>query len=408
MTPAADHLLAAGAVRAAGQRMLEDGLAGRLEGWTVRLDRMPETIDYVASVTRQSYPDLNVPFHSRWRHFSIAGLDRWANAVASHSMEQLAVARSAYDLAILSVLLDAGSGGQWCYREPETGGTFRSSEGLALASFDLFVSGRLSTRSDDPMRADAERLAHFTEANLAEAFQVGPRNPLVGLAGRAALLNRLGRLCLDWPDTFLIDGEARAGHLFDRVAKAAHSRGIAAPALLRLVLETLGPIWPGRLSLGGVGLGDTWRYERWRQVGDDASGFVPFHKLSQWLTYSLIEPLQAAGVAVIDIDGLTGLAEYRNGGLFIDMGVLVPKNPQALARPLPVSDPIVIEWRALTVALLDRLASLLRAELGVEKDRLPLACVLQGGTWSAGRQIARERRANGEPPLRILSDGTTF
>ena len=45
---------------------------------------------------------------------------------------------------------------------------------------------------------------------------------------------------------------------------------------------------------------------------------MPLHKLSQWLAYSLIEPLQRAGIAVTDIDGLTGLAEYRNGGLFID------------------------------------------------------------------------------------------
>ena len=66
---------------------------------------------------------------------------------------------------------------------------------------------------------------------------------------------------------------------------------------------------------------------------DDAtSGLVPLHKLSQWLAYSLIEPLQQAGFTVADIDGLTGLAEYRNGGLFLDTGVLVLRDPADAAR----------------------------------------------------------------------------
>jgi hypothetical protein len=39
---------------------------------------------------------------------------------------------------------------------------------------------------------------------------------------------------------------------------------------------------------------------------------------------------------------------------------------------------------------------------------LPLAKILQGGTWAAGRKIARERRADGSPPLRVVSDGTVF
>ena len=94
------------------------------------------------------------------------------------------------------------------------------------------------------------------------------------------------------------------------------------------LLEHLGPIWPGRLTLGGVPLGDTWRHPAIKR--DDATdGLVPIHKLSQWLAYSLIEPLQWSGIAVTDIDGLTGLAEYRNGGLFVDSGVLRLRNPEA-------------------------------------------------------------------------------
>jgi hypothetical protein len=135
---------------------------------------------------------------------------------------------------------------------------------------------------------------------------------------------------------------------------------------------------------------------------------VPLHKLSQWLAYSLIEPLQRAGLAVTDIDGLTGLAEYRNGGLFIDSGVLALRNPADASRHHDVSSPLVVEWRALTVALLDRLADIIRKKLNLDAVALPLAKVLEGGTWAAGRAIAREKRADGAPPLKIISDGTVF
>ncbi len=137
-------------------------------------------------------------------------------------------------------------------------------------------------------------------------------------------------------------------------------------------------------------------------------GLVPFHKLSQWLAYSLVEPLEAGGVPVIGLDGLTGLAEYRNGGLFIDCGVIVPRDPSLPARPLDAVSEPVVEWRALTVALLDRLAADVRERLGKSAEAFPLACVLEGGSWAAGREIAFERRPDGSAPLTILSDGTLF
>ncbi|MBV8537328.1 MAG: DUF1688 family protein, partial [Alphaproteobacteria bacterium] len=170
------------------------------------------------------------------------------------------------------------------------------------------------------------------------------------------------------------------------------------------LLQQFGPIWPSRLTLGGVPLGDCWRHPS--MATDDAtSELVPLHKLSQWLAYSLIEPLQQAGVKVTDIDGLTGLAEYRNGGLFVDTGVLALRDHSAAAREHDVGSSLVVEWRALTVVLLDRIAPLIGRELGRE---LPLAKVLEGGTWAAGRRLAAERRPGGVPPITVDSDGTVF
>jgi hypothetical protein len=169
----------------------------------------------------------------------------------------------------------------------------------------------------------------------------------------------------------------------------------------------LGPIWPSRLTLDGVPLGDCWRHPS--LITDDATtGLVPLHKLSQWLTYSLIEPLQRAGLAVTDIDGLTGLAEYRNGGLFVDTGVLSFRDPADAMRDHDVASPLVVEWRALTVALLDRLAQTVRQRLGKDATNLPLARILEGGTWAAGRKLAFERRPDGSPPVKVISDGTVF
>jgi hypothetical protein len=173
--------------------------------------------------------------------------------------------------------------------------------------------------------------------------------------------------------------------------------------MLRRLLHALGPIWPGRLSLNGVALGDCGRHGA--IPGD---GIVPFHKLSQWLAYSLIEPLADAGFTITDIDGLTGLAEYRNGGLFLDCGIIEPRDEKLLEQRLdPFSEPVV-EWRALTVALLDRLALGVRDGLGKSAAEFPLAKVLEGGSWAAGREIAAERRPDGAAPLTIVSDGTLF
>src|SRR5947208_9377468 len=186
-------------------------------------------------------------------------------------------------------------------------------------------AGLFSADPTRPWRADAAALAAMTPERLGEAFQHGPGNPLLGIEARAFLLRRLGEVVLAAPELF---GEpARLGHLYDRWLP--RRAALPAPDMLRLVLHAFGPIWPGRLSLDGVPLGDCGRHGA--VPGD---GIVPFHKLSQWLVYSLIEPLEAAGFNITDIDGLTGLAEYRNGGLFLACGVILPRDADLLSRPL--------------------------------------------------------------------------
>lgn len=400
-------LLGARAVRERAHRMLALAREDRLAHWRLDDGALPAIVDRVIAVTRAAYPDLDIPFHARWRHFVVEGEDWWGARREDDVFVDLAEqTRAEIDLAVVSVLLDAGAGPDWRY-ETERGPVLRRSEGLAIASLEMFEDGFFSSSERDEWRADATGLKRVDATLLSDGFKVSATNPLVGLEGRAALLNALGRAVDRRPSVFARHGAPRPGGLYDHFRRLTRGAPLPAETILQTVLEHFGPIWPSRLELGGVPLGDTWRHPA-IATDDATSGLVPFHKLSQWLTYSLIEPLQRGGIEVVDVDALTGLPEYRNGGLFVDGGALIPRDPDAATRPQAPGDELIVEWRALTVALLDEVAARMRAQLGMDAQSLPLAKVLQGGTWTAGRQIAKEKRADGGPPLTIVSDGTVF
>ncbi len=394
-----DRLLTPAAVRA-GARSIFDLAAGGGTHFRLNLERLDEVADYTIAVTRAAYPDLSVPYHARHGHLRSGGVDRPAQLAARlRSAGAGEIVRSMIDLVVVSVLLDAGAGDRWTYRERSTGRTYARSEGLAVASFDMFMAGAFSGDPAAPLRADIAGLRAFTVAQLERGFQVSGGNPLVGAAGRVGLLNALAESMARQPDIF---PRGRSADLLDHLAGGGALR---AARILDFVLRRLGDIWPARIELGGRNLGDVWSY---RPLGAGAEGLIAFHKLSQWLTYSLIVPLMESGYAISGIDELTGLAEYRNGGLMIDSGLIELRDAALGARVHDLASELVVEWRALTVALLDLIAERMRRRLGLNASQLPLAAVLEGGTWNAGRKIARERRPNGEPPLRIASDGTVF
>jgi hypothetical protein len=401
-------LLCAQAVRARARRLLELALDGRLTDWTVDLDGLARTADFVVQVVRERYPRLKVPVHSRWRHFIVAGRDLWQPIQSKAQWNSVDdAARSAFDLVITSVLLDAGAGADWCYSDRSTGLIAVRSEGLALASLRWFESGGLSQDPRNPYRVDAVSLCRIDSDAIRTAFQCSDGNDLLGIDGRASLLNRLGSVMQSRPDLFAIADSPRPGGLFDALRARASNGRLPATTILEILLEALGPIWQGRPSLGGVPLGDCWPHPA-LTGSHPGDSYVPLHKLSQWLTYSLIEPLEHAGVSVSDVNQLTGLAEYRNGGLFVDSGLLKPRERADLEKAYTVADPFVVGWRSLTIALLDRLAPLVGTRLGLTPEQFPLASLLEGGSWAAGRLIARRTRADGGPPFHVVSDGTVF
>jgi hypothetical protein len=390
------HLQTPAAVRERAGEMLAAAQRDELAHFTLNLSKLTAVSERVIAVSSAAYPDPRaIPYHGRYRHFDAGGVGRlesFEQTLSGLSEDDKLRARA--ELVITSVLLDAGAGPSWSYREPD-GTSYDRSEGLAVASYHLFNSGALS--SEARPAADAAGLSNIDAERLGRALQVRSDNPLTGVAGRAHLLTTLGRVVATSPAYF---ASGRLGDLALFLKLKAGDGRLAAREILAAVLGALGPIWPGRETLAGKPLGDVWRHSHF--------GLVPFHKLSQWLSYSLLEPLEQAGVTVTELNELTGLPEYRNGGLFLDGGVLALKDETLREREHAVSSDLVIEWRALTVALLDVLAGDVRAKLGLTSDELPLARVLQGGSWSAGRAIARELRADGGPPLRVVSDGTVF
>ncbi|MEA5504521.1 URC4/urg3 family protein [Halotia wernerae UHCC 0503] len=375
--------------------------AGQSRHFSCDLTQLGKVADYVIEVMRCEYPNLQIPFHSRWRHFEAKGVPRLAQLDTQLAeITPLEKAAAKFDLAIISVLLDAGAGDSWRYYEQETNLILGRSEGLAVASFQMFCQGAFSSNSLP--QADALRLQTLTEAELAQGLQVNTENPLVGISGRWKLLQKLGQVLVSSPHLFGAENP-RPGNLVNYLWEKSQNRQLAAATLLSIVLEGLSDIWPGRLEVAGVNLGDVWQHPA---VADD--GLVPFHKLSQWLTYSLLETLQELGLEITGLDTLTGLPEYRNGGLFLDLGIISVKYPEIFTSSYSVASEVIVEWRAMTVIILDQIAVTVREKLSMSAEELPLVKILQGGTWTAGRKIAAELRTSGKPPIQIASDGTVF
>lgn len=381
-------------------RQRADQLFGRIKNgeghFQYNEEKWPEVVAHVVKTIKENYPSLEIPFHARYVHFKAGGHDRLkTQETYLNSLDAVEKARTLIELVITSVLLDAGAGPTWKYHEEQTGDSYGRSEGLGVASFHMFFNGSFSEKSEKI--ATGLGLKNLTEEKLKEDFQVNDDNPLVGVSGRVQLLQNLGKVVLENEDFF---PGGRLGGLVDFFLKE-YGKELPAEELLKTLLIALGPIWPGRLEKEGKNLGDVWNYK-------PLDILVPFHKLSQWLSYSLIEPLGEAGISVIGMEQLTGLPEYRNGGLFVDSGLIGLRSNEDYDKAWRPDSEVIVEWRALTICLLDECAKRVREEMAISESDFPLVKVLEGGTWWAGRRLASALRPDGSPPIKIESDGTVF
>jgi len=308
-------------------------------------------------------------------------------------------------LVTVSVLLDAGAGREWKFVD-QRGHVLERSEGLAAASLNMFSNGLFSSDVALPHRVNSHGLKALTLDQVRQGFQVSDQNTLIGLKDRWQLLKRLGK-ALETHPQFFGSEVCRPGNLVDYIFEHAQNQRVSIKVLWKAIIQGFEPIWPENLST--VQHGDVWVYTPLKEIGKPGSDLIPFHKLSQWLVYSMLEPMEELGLKFDDLDLMTGLAEYRNGGLFVDFGVLKPRDPDSLKIEFDVGSELIVEWRALTLALLDSIAEEIRQTLKKTKEQLPLPKILQGGTWAAGRAIAAEKRGESRAsPIRVRSNGTVF
>lgn len=404
------YLRSCQAIREQSNYLFELACQEKLQNFQIDLTLLEKTADFVLDVINEHYPDGVIPFHSRWRHLEAVNQDKMKSFNQSlSSLSSLERTQVKFDLIIVSVLLDAGAGSQWCYEDQETGKIYQRSEGLALGSWQMFCQGIFSNNPDFPYQVNAHALRSLTVETLSHGLQVSHTNPLLGLEERVKLLQNLGQVLEELPLFFGGGDNPRPGALVQHFLATRFSglTTISAPEILSTLVKVFGNIWLEGTTIYGVKLGDVWSHPALEQSPRKIP-YIPFHKLSLWLTYSLLEPLEEMGLTVVDLEELPGLAEYRNGGLCLDLGLIKVRDPLILTSPHELDSEVIIEWRALTIILLEKIAETLRQKLGKNSQELPLTKILQGGTWSGGRKIALQLRKEGIPPLQITRYGTVF
>ena len=104
---------------------------------------------------RDYAPDYaSIPPHGRWQHFDVGGRPRIDQLMASwpSTVDNQERTRRLLDLFLVSVLLDAGAGTKWQYKSKESGRIYRRSEGLAVASLEMFKAGEAHPASPSMMK----------------------------------------------------------------------------------------------------------------------------------------------------------------------------------------------------------------------------------------------------------------
>ncbi|ETO23574.1 hypothetical protein RFI_13605, partial [Reticulomyxa filosa] len=428
-------------VRKQSVRMYEMAKKDELQYFGVNPDKIEGCAKEVVACIKKHYPDLKVPMHSRFRHFDSKVIDNLRKKWALHEVDRelrlvkhflewfnqihiyifihtllcihlIEQTRRLIDLTFVSVLLDAGAGDDWKYVDRHQR-TWTRSEGIGAASLQMFLDGMFSSDEALKTRVNSRGLQKLTVQELKVGFQASKSNPMIGLDGRAGLLKRLAKALEKFPEYFghevskFVNDFFNHSNLLDFVlSKANQDKVVSLRVLWQALVIGLEPIWPQRVSR--VRNGDVWSHNHLKIIGKPGSDMVPFHKLIQWLCYSIVEEFTTYGIKFEHLDDLTCLPEYRNGGLLIDTGVIVIKDTVDTDMTYHVGSELIVEWRALTVALIDEIADHVRKQLGKTKAEFPMSQVLEGGTWRAGRELAFKLRPSGAPPIKIRSDGTVF
>ena len=200
--------------------------------------------------------------------------------------------------------------------------------------------------------------------------------------GRRQRLEQLAAGLERAPDQLGLDG--RFGSLLEGlVAESAGSGGIGdstgqipAQLLVDRLAPLIDPITASTVRIGGSLAGDVWRHPlAWAE--DRSRELVPFHSLLLALVLDLVEPLEEASAPLADLDQLPVPADRVLAAQMLRLGLVRSRHPAVARLRHPPGSDIVVELRALSVALCERLADRLRAELGRTAHDLPVVQIVE-------------------------------
>lgn len=385
--------------------VLERAVDGQLSHVDVDLSRMNEVLLKVLEVTKGNYPDFQIPPYGVWRDFEVGEFDRWGALASAREFESAeAMLAAAADLAVISTYMKTRRPDDRAFEDQMTGTVVSGTHASTLAAFHMFAAGSFSSDMSDPYRVDAETLIRMDIAELADGLQWDRRDNADMLDAMQRHLKRLGEALALRPDLFSEGDTTRPGHLAIRLAKQS-SEAVDAGIVLDRLLEALAPVWEGGAVSGEIKLGDCFIHSELPEA--DLEQFHPFHMAAQEMVYSLVEPFAWAGWAVSNLEHLSAPAGLAHVALLEHMGVINVRREDGALTGAHEQDRM-IELRALSLALTDKLAEMLRTELQVSPDQLPLSCILEGGTSRAGVQILQANPEIDEKLGRLLNPGSVF
>ena len=201
--------------KARATAIYEMGLKDELHHFNINLDKMNDAVEYTINVIENNYPNLKIPQHSRIRHFEKFDpkfINTFNNSFKCSDKEKI---RRMIDLTVISVLTDAGAG-TWRYIKDNK--IYTRSEGLAYASYDMFMTGMFSSDEACPHRVNSKGIEKLTFEKFESGFQITEENTLFGLENRFKIIKRLGGCLSGFPDYFGYEIK-RPGNLLDYIER---------------------------------------------------------------------------------------------------------------------------------------------------------------------------------------------
>ena len=358
-----------------------------------------------------------IPSHSRWRHFDAGGVDRLAELerAARRRSTPTERARARIDLVVDQRAARRRRRAALALRRAGHRRDVRALRGPGGGELPrCSCAGAFSADPATPLRVDADGAGARRRGRLgAASSRCRATIRWSGSTGRAALLRRLGaRAAARGPS--LRCRRRAPGRTCSTLlrARARARRGVAARATscarcsIGLRPDLAGPTAAATAST----LGDVWPHPA-RRRRRARRGLVPFHKLSQWLAYSLLEPLERAGVRGDRTSTRSPAWPSTATAACCSTPACSCRAPRRrrCASVHRSGDELVVEWRALTVALLDRArrracARALGAPRASCRWRASSKAAPGPPAASSRPSAARRRRRR----IRVASDGTVF